>query len=138
MILLKARHDELIHESFSAPVIGNESRCQRWWLLLKFFAFNVALVFSDIATDIFTAWSFLKRGDTWWGGFTTALIFAPFIAKLVLTLFHLRECFFRIMPDKSKVWCQRIKYEKNEARLAVQGQEAKKLIWHFPLLHPIG
>ena len=116
----------------------NETKRQHLWILIKFFAFNVALVFSNIVTDIITAYEFFNRGFTWWGTFTTALIFAPFAAKLVLTVFYLREYFYIILPDKSKAWYQRIKYDKNDARKFQKAKNlVKKLIWKFPLVHPI-
>ena len=105
-----------------------------------FFMCNVVFVAADIVSDILTASEFFNRGDYYWGLFTTLLIFAPFMAKIVLMALNTWKCFFRAVPgDYTTLYdliFNRIKYSKNDARIAVRCMEAKRLIWQFPLLHP--
>ena len=62
-------------------------------LLLLFFVTSVVILFMDIITDILTAVEFFCRGDKYWGVSTLIPIFAPFVAKVAVTLVGLARCF---------------------------------------------
>ncbi len=101
---------------------------QHFLLLLKFFAFSVALIFADVVTDIITASEFIALGHKYWGFFTIVPIFAPFVVKAVITLSNLVRCF------KLEKYCLKL----NKTRFAVWiNNDVWQLLWHFPLLQPI-
>ena len=123
---------------FLGHISGNESNYNRYWLLGRYFVFNVILIFADIATDIYTAVQFFKSGDYNWGMFTILVIFAPLGARIIMIVFNSHKCFLGLMPDESKTFFRRFKWEKNDARIAAHWKELKKLFWSIPLFHPVG
>ena len=62
-------------------------------MLLLFFITSVVILFMDIITDILAAIEFFSRGDKYWGISTLIPIFAPFVAKVAVTLVGLARCF---------------------------------------------
>ena len=96
-------------------------------VLLQFFLFGVILLFADIVTDIITAVDFYLNGQTYWCLFTTLPIFAPLLARIILSFVSFCRCF---KFDKNKL-------QKNPARFNLWCQDLGKIIWHFPLLQPL-
>ncbi len=75
----------------------------------------------DYSSDVLTAANFYAAGHSYWGSLTLVFICTPFFARIFVFLFYIGK-YLR---------------ESDDARLAIQWQEYPKLIWHFPLLHPI-
>ena len=101
-------------KSSERPIIA--AHC---WLLFKFFLSNVLLTTADIVTDIQTAQTFFEAQDYYWGLLTALFIFAPFGSVLIIFL-------------TSRFISSVKKYEIVEEK-----DNIAKIIWQFPLLHPI-
>ena len=72
-------------------------------MLLLFFVCHVILLTADITTDILAAREFFERGDLYWGISTLVPIFAPFLARILITIKSLTRC-FHARPIKLFSW----------------------------------
>lgn len=105
-------------------------KCGHFFLLLKFFLFNVVLVTLDIITDFLTAINFFSRREFKWGLLTTVTIFSSLILRTFLDIYGLLRC----LRMKGKRGFQ---LTLNRAKFDVLLKQLPHLVWHFPLLHPI-
>ena len=82
-----------------------------------FFLFNTILPGSDVGTDLFTSWDLYKSGHKLWAVCTFLLMWNPFIAHLLSTVFKLSR----------RAW--------NKEELEVK-MELKHLMSFFPFVTP--
>ena len=111
-------------------------------LLAKFMVFQIVLVTADIVTDILTGITLLKQPrfrrnpkndkDEYlyvneYGWATIAIIFAPFLVRVILTMASFGRCF---------QWSSsRLTFDQR--RFSMWKHELGNFIWDFPLLQPI-
>jgi len=87
--------------------------------------FSVILSTFDIGSDFVTGIDFIQRGDLNWGTFTLVIIFVPWFARLLLSIFDLPRClkknsWRKFDPEKIYVW----------------KLEMRNSLWEFPLFQP--
>ena len=97
-----------------------KTRMDRIQLLSMFFIFKVALLTSDIVSDIWNGFDLISRGDVNWGRLTLFFSFCPFLVRLLAILVKLF------------ISC----CKKNLSTIRFQEMKFKES-WRFtPILHP--
>ena len=101
----------------------------------------VPVLFLSVSASLFKINAICSfRGEHFWGSFTTLIIFAPFMARLVFSGLSLAvTCFksvkyYSTLLRRSVTW---YKYEKDVAKFEVDLQSMKAVFWDFPFLQPI-
>ena len=97
-------------------------------LLAKFMVFQIVLVTADIVTDIWSGITLLESSKHFnYGCITIALIFAPYLIRVILTAASFGRCL---------QWSSR-RLTLDQRRFYLWEHELGNSIWDFPLLQPI-
>ena len=126
-VLFESRIIYLINPGQNDGSVNHNWQWSHIVIILKFLFFSVALTGMDIGTDILTAKDHFDKGNVWWGYFTIAPIFAPFLAKAFLSLIRLYNCFKNDQNSSAD----------HNARLSIWKQQFPDLFWHIPPLQTI-
>ena len=96
--------------------------------LIRFFVFRVILPSMDISTDVQTAQSFFNQSHFYWGFSTLALVFLPFVARLLILLFQVAKIVGKEKdPDAPSKWLH-IKWSIQRSLI----------LWHLPPFNILG
>ena len=105
------------------------AKVQHAILLAKFMVFQIVLVTADIVTDIWSGFELFGKSQQKdiFAKITLALIFAPFLIRVILTIASFGRCF---QWNSGKLIL-------DQRRFYLSKHELGTIIWDFPLMQPI-